>query len=125
MSDQVEFDNANAEINEGVYEEVHSIEDFDNATDFELKHTPNIELEELATGQLVKVSIGLKGITHPQTEEHYIEWIRLFDGSELLYESLFGPDDEPVAAFEVERSDLSHIVVQSLCNLHGVWEARL
>jgi len=124
MSDEVIFDSAVPEVNDGVLQEIHSIEDIDAASDFELKHTPNVELEELAIGQLIKVSIGLKGITHPQTEEHLIEWIRIFDGSELVGEALFGPDDEPVAEFEVERSG-SQIAVQALCNLHGIWEARI
>ena len=124
MSDTVNLDNAVPEINDGVYEEVHSIEDIDTASDFELKHTPNVELEELASGQLLKVSIGLKGLVHPQTEEHFIEWIRVFDGTELVGECLFGPADEPVASLEVKRSS-NQIAVQALCNLHGVWEARL
>lgn len=124
MSDTVDLNNAVPEINEGVYQEVHSIEDIDTASDFELKHTPNVTLEELASGQLIKVSIGLKGITHPQTEEHYIQWIRVFDGEEPVGEQTFGPSDEPVAAFEVKRSS-NQITVQALCNLHGLWEARI
>lgn len=124
MSDSVEFDNAVPEVNEGVYQEVHSIEDIDTATDYELKHTPNVQVEELASGQLINVSIGLKGITHPQTPEHFIEWIRVFDGAEPVGERLFGPDDEPVASFEVKRSN-DQIIVQALCNLHGIWEARV
>lgn len=124
MSDTVDLNNAVPEVNDGTYQEVHSIEDIDTASDYELKHTPNLELEELASGQLLKVSIGLKGITHPQTEEHYIEWIRVFDGTEPVGERLFGPADEPVAAFEVKRSS-DQLVVQALCNLHGIWEARI
>jgi desulfoferrodoxin-like iron-binding protein len=124
MSDSVKFDNAVTEINEGVAQEVHSIEDIGSASDFELKHTPNVELEEGANGQIIKVSIGLKDITHPQTEEHFIEWIRVFAGSEPVGEQVFGPSDEPVATFEVKRSS-EQIIVQSLCNLHGIWEARI
>jgi desulfoferrodoxin-like iron-binding protein len=124
MTDTVDFENAVTEINEGILEEVHSIEDIEAATDFELKHTPNIEVVELASGQLIKVSIGLKGITHPQTEEHLIEWIRAFDGTEPLGTITFGPNETPFAEFEVKRSD-SQIIVQALCNLHGLWEARV
>lgn len=124
MSDTVDLNNAVPEVNDGTYQEVHSIEDIDTASDYELKHTPNMVLEELASGQLLKVSIGLKGITHPQTEEHYIEWIRVFDGTEPIGERLFGPHDEPVAAFEVKRTS-NQLVAQALCNLHGIWEARL
>ncbi len=124
MSDDVVFNNAVPEVNQGVYEEIHSIEDIDTATDFELKHTPRIELEELASGQLIKVGIGLKGISHPQTEEHLIEWIRIFVGNEPAGERLFGPTDVHEASFEIKRNQ-EQVIVQALCNLHGLWEARL
>jgi desulfoferrodoxin-like iron-binding protein len=124
MNTNVSLDNAVTEINEGVTVEVHSIEDIDTASDFELKHTPNIEVIEGANGQLIKVTIGLKGIAHPQTEEHLIEWIRAFDGTEPLGTVTFGPDDIPTAEFEVTRSS-DQIIVQALCNLHGLWEARV
>ncbi|MDR3308194.1 MAG: class II SORL domain-containing protein [Coriobacteriales bacterium] len=124
MSDTVSFDNAVEEVNEGTVQEVHSIEDIDAASDFELKHTPNIEVEELAVGQLIKVTIGLKGIEHPQTEEHLIEYIRAFVGSEPVGSVSFGPADKPVAEFKVERTN-EPVIVQALCNLHGLWEARV
>jgi desulfoferrodoxin-like iron-binding protein len=124
MSDSVQFDNAIEELNEGVVQEIHSIEDIDSASDFELKHTPCIEVEELASGQKIKVSIGLKGIAHPQTEEHLIEWIRVFVGQDPVGEASFGPSDAPVAEFVIERNQ-EQVIVQSLCNLHGVWEARI
>jgi desulfoferrodoxin-like iron-binding protein len=124
MSNDVSFDNAVTEVNEGVAQDVHSIEDIETASDFELKHTPRLEVIEGANGQTVKASIGLKGIAHPQTEEHYIEWIRAFDGTEPLGTVSFGPADAPVAEFEVKRTG-SQIIVQALCNLHGIWEARV
>jgi len=124
MSDTVSFDNAIEEVNEGTVQEVHSIEDIDAASDFELKHTPNIKVEELAVGQLIKVTIGLKGIEHPQTEEHLIEYIRAFVGGEPVGSVSFGPADKPVAEFKVERTN-EPVIVQALCNLHGLWEARV
>ncbi|MDR0349976.1 MAG: class II SORL domain-containing protein [Coriobacteriales bacterium] len=124
MDEKVSIDNAVTEINDGVVQEVHSIEDIDTASDFELKHTPNVEVIEGANGQTIKVGIGLKGITHPQTEEHYIEWIRAFDGTEPIGTVNFGPADTPVASFDVKRSS-NQIIVQALCNLHGLWEARV
>ena len=124
MSDNTGFDNAVTELVDGVVQEVHSIEDIDTASDFELKHTPNVEVVEGANGQTIKVSIGLKGISHPQTEEHLTEWIRAFDGQELIGSVSFGPDDQPVAEFEVPRSN-NQIIVQALCNLHGLWETRV
>jgi desulfoferrodoxin-like iron-binding protein len=123
MSD-VEFDNSVIEVIDGVVVEVHSIEDVDSASDVELKHTPNIELVEQASGQLAKVTIGLKGIAHPQTEEHHISMIRAFVGTDPVGTFNFGPDDVPAAEFEVKRSS-EQLIVQALCNLHGLWEARL
>jgi desulfoferrodoxin-like iron-binding protein len=124
MSDNVSFENAVTEVNEGIVEEVHSIEDIESASDFELKHTPNVEVIEGASGQTIKVTIGLKGIAHPQTEEHLIEWIRAFDGDEPIGTVSFGPEDTPAASFEVPRTS-NQIIVQALCNLHGLWEARI
>ena len=124
MSDSVEFENTVLEVNDGVVQEVHSIEDVDTASDFELKHTPNIQLEELKSGQQVNVTIGLKGIEHPQTEEHFIEWIRLFVGNEPIGEKGLGPGDEVAASFVIKRSS-DQVIAQALCNLHGLWEARI
>ncbi|MDR2493443.1 MAG: class II SORL domain-containing protein [Coriobacteriales bacterium] len=123
MSDLAEYDNANLEVNDGVAQEVHCIKDIDSATDFELKHTPCIEVANQEAGRLVKVSIGLKNIAHPQTEEHLIEWIRVFVGGELASDVHFGPTDKPELELVVDNSD-AQIVAQALCNLHGLWEAR-
>ncbi|MDR2197167.1 MAG: hypothetical protein LBO07_04300 [Coriobacteriales bacterium] len=124
MSDTISFDNTVTELNDGVVEEIHSIEDIDAASDFELKHTPALEVIEGAHGQTIKATIGLKGIAHPQTEEHHIAWIRAFDGAEPLGTVNFGPTETPVAEFEVKRAS-NQIIVQALCNLHGLWEARV
>ncbi|MDR0309088.1 MAG: class II SORL domain-containing protein [Coriobacteriales bacterium] len=123
MADQLDVNNAVGEVIDGVYQEVHSIDSFDEATDFELKHSPNIEIVEGANGQTVKVSIGLKGLSHPQTEEHYIEWIRLFVGENLIGVVNFSADQAPEANFEIKR-DNQQVIAQALCNLHGVWESR-
>ena len=124
MSDNVEFNNAVEEVIGGTVAEIHSIEDLETASDFELKHTPNIQVEEGNGVQVITVTIGLKGIAHPQTEEHLIEWIRLFDGEQLIGNVTFGPTDTPQASFEVATTN-TQIIAQALCNLHGIWEARV
>ncbi|MCL1846802.1 MAG: hypothetical protein FWF91_02400 [Coriobacteriia bacterium] len=100
--------------------EIHTFEDINTASDFELKHTPSIEVIE---DTVYIVSIGLKGIAHPQTEEHLIEWIKIFDGPELIDSVEFTAADAPEAAFDIEQVN-EQIIVQAYCNLHGVWEAR-
>ncbi|MCL2339450.1 MAG: hypothetical protein FWC59_00925 [Actinomycetia bacterium] len=124
MTDPVQFNNAVEEVNEGTVQEVHAIADMDTATDFELKHTPNIEVQAGANSRTLKVTIGLKGISHPQTEEHFIEWVRFFVGEDIVGETTFGPNSVVEAFCEVPLSGPA-VVVQSSCNLHGVWEARI
>ena len=108
---------------ETLNQEINSIKDIDSATDFELKHTPNVQVEEGEGGLVLKVSMGLKGITHPQVEEHYIEWYKVYDGDEMIAEQLFTAADEPTATFEVPKGE--NLAVRSLCNLHGIWEAKV
>ena len=121
---ELDIKNAVTELNEGVIQDVHSVGDLATAEDFELKHTPHIAIAEGANGQTVTVTIGEAGIDHPQADDHFIEWIRLFNGSEPVGEVAFGPGDDVKAVFEVERSS-AQLIAQSLCNLHGVWEARV
>jgi len=102
-------------------QEVHLVKDVETMSDFELKHSPCIEIEELASGRLAKVSIGLKGIVHPQSDEHLIEWIRVIVGEDLVGEVTFGGLDVPVAEYEIAAEGV--IVAQASCNLHGVWQS--
>lgn len=96
--------------------EVEYIEDLANGTDAQKKHTPCITPEN---GGL-KVTIGNFGISHPQTEEHYIGWICVLDKDvELAYQE-FGPEDVP-ELFVPDRD--GDVCVIAWCNLHGAWEA--
>jgi desulfoferrodoxin-like iron-binding protein len=103
-------------------EVINTIKDIASATDFELKHTPNVTVTQNGDTRIVKASIGLKGITHPQTEEHYIEWIQVFCDGVSVGKKDFSPSETPVAEFRIECA--GQITVQELCNLHGIWEAR-
>ena len=104
-----------------IEQEIHVIGDLESASDFELKHTPGFEIIEADGKTLARVSIGLKGIGHPQTEAHLIEWIRLFVDGILAGEVNFGSEDVPVAEFEVSPG--VEFFVQASCNLHGVWQS--
>ncbi|MDR0501191.1 MAG: hypothetical protein LBG97_08150 [Coriobacteriales bacterium] len=104
--------------------EIHRITDINSASDFELKHTPNVVVEDVDDGKIIKVGIGLNGIAHPQTEEHYIGWFKVFDGSNIVGELAFAPTTTPQAEFKI-AGVTERLIVQAYCNLHGVWEACL
>lgn len=102
--------------------EVQYIEDIETATEYQLKHTPNVKVEGHPDSLVVRVSIGLKGISHPQTEEHYIEWIAIYADGQELDRFSFKPDQTPQAFFELPYPD-QQLEVRACCNLHGVFGA--
>jgi desulfoferrodoxin-like iron-binding protein len=101
---------------------VNTIQNMAEATEFELKHTPNVDVATDGNTRHIRATIGLKGIKHPQTEEHYIEWIRILRDGEQVGRGDFTPDQLPI--FELQIEGDGQITVQALCNLHGIWEAR-
>lgn len=78
------------------------------------KHIPVIE----RSGNIVKVSVG--EVTHPMTDEHYIEWISI--------QTKFGnqrkclkPTDKPKAQFALLEGDEVECAY-AYCNLHSLWK---
>ena len=77
------------------------------------KHVPVVERD----GERVVVRVG--AVPHPMTAEHYIEWIVVVAGGQVLTAYL-GPEDSPEAEFRL--ADLEgDVVAYAYCNLHGLW----
>jgi superoxide reductase len=107
------------------------------------KHVPVIECPaEVKGGEAfeIKVSVG-KEISHPNTTEHHIRWIRLYfhpEGEKFGYElasceftahgeSAEGANQGPVythhaAAVSAIIKKSGTIHATSFCNIHGLWE---
>ena len=68
-----------------------------------------------------KVSVVVGAVTHPMTEEHYIEWISLQTKSGNQRKQLL-PTDEPKACFSICEGDEVE-AVYAYCNLHSLWMA--
>jgi len=107
------------------------------------KHVPVIECADTVKPDEmfeVKVSIG-KEVSHPNTTEHHIRWIKLYfhpEGGKFPYEvgsfeftahgeSTDGPNMGPVytdhccvARLKIKTSGT--LYATSLCNIHGLWE---
>ena len=75
------------------------------------KHVPVVELVDGNT----KVTVG--SVTHPMTDDHYIEWIELLIG-DRVFRTYLSPGDSPEAVFEVVAEGT---VAREYCNLHGLW----
>jgi superoxide reductase len=77
------------------------------------KHVPVIE--KIDGGY--KVTVG--STLHPMTDAHYIQWIELLTGKEVLT-AFLKPGDEPVAHF---CTDAEKVSAREYCNLHGHWSS--
>lgn len=74
------------------------------------KHVPIYEIE----GDKITVSVG--EVTHPMTEEHYIEFIAQVTDKGINLVKLT-PNDEPKAIFPYVKGAKIYVY----CNLHGLW----
>ena len=77
------------------------------------KHVPVIE--KIAGGY--KVTVG--SVEHPMLDNHYIQWIELFDGEKVMRHHL-KPGEKPGATFVTQAENVK---AREYCNLHGLWIA--
>jgi superoxide reductase len=81
------------------------------------KHVPVIEKAD--DGHHVTIKVG--AVEHPMTDEHYIQFIVLSQGSKIQVVK-FTPADKPEAKFSV-KDNTQPLTAYELCNLHGLWKA--
>jgi superoxide reductase len=73
---------------------------------------------------ITKIEGGFKVVVgsalHPMEEKHYIEWIELIAGEQVLRRFL-SPGQMPEAEFCTQASS---VVARAYCNLHGHWKSQ-
>lgn len=74
------------------------------------KHIPVYEIE----GDKIIVNIG--EVTHPMTDEHYIEFVALVTNKGMQLVKL-NPSDEPKVTFPY----VQNAKIYAYCNIHGLW----
>jgi len=77
------------------------------------KHVPVVKVSD----NKVEVTVG--EVTHPMTEDHYIQWIYLQTEKGSQFKML-KPGEDPKAVFTL--SDDKAIAAYEYCNLHGLWK---
>lgn len=108
------------------------------------KHVPVIECEDTAAvDEAFEVRVGVgKEVSHPNTTEHHIRWIKLYfvpEGSEKAFqianlefsahgESTEGANAGPAythhegcAYLKLKKGGT--LLATSYCNIHGLWES--
>lgn len=78
------------------------------------KHVPAFKLD----GNTLTVTVG--EVLHPMTEEHYIQWIAVYQDKHMQRTELT-PDGKPETVFTIDGN--KPFTVYEYCNLHGLWKA--
>ncbi|NLD91466.1 MAG: desulfoferrodoxin FeS4 iron-binding domain-containing protein [Fibrobacter sp.] len=80
------------------------------------KHVPVIVRE----GNKVTVKVG--SVAHPMTKEHYILFVELLAGNQVLRHDFKEDDTVAEAVFYVDEN--VPVVAREYCNLHGFWTTK-
>lgn len=100
--------------------------DPENPTKHELKHTPDITFHEKDANGFTKVliTIGQEGIIHPTEENHWIDYLKLYQNDQLVSNMVF--ENGPIRGYGEHYINLQAgdvIKAEAGCNLHGIWES--
>ncbi|CAA6811172.1 MAG: Twin-arginine translocation pathway signal protein [uncultured Sulfurovum sp.] len=102
------------------------VQDPAKPTDHELKHLPQITIKEKdAKGYtVVEILLGQKGIIHPSTPNHWIDFIELYADDKLVGKNVLEADISSGATlFSVKLDGVKTLTSHAGCNLHGIWTA--
>jgi len=80
------------------------------------KHVPVI----VRDGKKVTVTVG--SVAHPMTKEHYILFVELVAGNQVLRHDFKEGDTVAEAVFYVDEN--VPVVAREYCNLHGFWTTK-
>ncbi|NTW29553.1 MAG: superoxide reductase [Coriobacteriia bacterium] len=102
---------------------IHRPEDLTTADDFTKKHTPFVSCERTGESCEVFVEVG-HAVSHPNTPDHFIEWIELRVGDATVARFDFSAVvTQPSIKCRLNLEPSTEIVAYASCNLHGVWAA--
>lgn len=108
------------------------------------KHVPVIDCaDKVKPGEWLSVTLSIgKEISHPNTTEHHIKWVKAYftpEGSKFAFdlgdfkfnvhgEGVQGPNTgtvytHPEATFAFKTEKAGTINALSYCNIHGLWES--
>ncbi len=111
-----------------VNREVMTIADANNPTDFELKHTPEISFSEAKADSSVDVTvkIGSNGIVHPNTENHWIDYVKIMvkgeNNKEVIQFKYTNNNNSTFGPYNIKKINKGDSITAEIgCNLHGIW----
>ena len=106
----------------------YSFADPDNPTKSELKHTPDISLgkKDSQGHTLVQITIGMQGIIHPSTKEHWIDFISVYlNDEQISFTEYRNGGIRGFQDFYVKLNKGDKIKAVSGCNIHGIYSSSI
>jgi superoxide reductase len=108
-----------------ILDPVNRVTDLAAASDFEKKHTPQIDIDEVDGAYVVTVTVGAE-VPHPNQPDHYITWIELLaDGAPIARFDLVPVATAPTVSVVVDLDPGTVVRAVEHCNLHGLWAAEV
>jgi superoxide reductase len=108
-----------------ILDPVNRVTDLAAASDFEKKHTPQIDIDEVDGAYVVTVTVGAE-VPHPNQPDHYITWIELLAGEAAIARFDLSPiATTPTVSVVVNADPGTVLTAIEHCNLHGLWAAEV
>lgn len=88
-------------------------------------HAPHVQLPgTIKAGEPFTLDIQVGQSLHPMTSTHYIQWIEVYLGIELVSRIELSPlCPQAKVTIPVSVSKSSALRIMARCNLHGIWES--
>ncbi len=92
-------------------------------SDFERTHVPLVEIPyQPMRGNVFELIVKIGDVSHEMEDEHFIQWIELYNGNTLIDKIDLGPQVEPKCIFNLSSAENTCFRIIASCNLHGSWE---
>lgn len=100
---------------------IQVVDDIQAAGDYEKKHVPYVEVDTSDGKAVVTVKVGY-WVAHPNTPDHFIEWIEVqADDVPVARIDFTAVATEPQVTCVLNVDPGTKLRVLESCNLHGVW----
>ena len=112
----------------GGFSKTNRVKNPNNINALEQKHSPVIELPSaVRSGEFLNVVIRVGEIEHPNQNDHFIHWIKIYLDDLYLTRTDFTPvmtKPEITLSLKIPKGrQETHIRAVTRCSEHGIWES--
>jgi len=95
-----------------------------NLTPKEKGHAPFVQVPDgIKSGEPFNLAIQIGETLHPMTANHFIQWIEVYLGTDLVARVEFSSlCPQAKTTIPMVLKEASTLRILSRCNLHGIWE---